>query len=56
VDDNEVFDAISSSFLYQLPECAVLKAANGMQAIETGNHARDLILNDLNMPVVMDIS
>ncbi len=54
VDDNKVvLEAISLFFSYQLPECAVLKAANGMQAIKTMETMRvDLILTDLNMPVV----
>jgi len=54
VDDNKaVLDAISLFFSCQLPECAVLKAANGMQAIETMKTMPvDLILTDLNMPVV----
>ena len=54
VDDSKVFlDAISLFFSCQLPECAVLKAANGAQAIETMETMPvDLILTDLNMPVV----
>ena len=54
VDDNKVvLDAISLFFSCQFPECAVLKAANGMQAIETMETIPvDLILTDLNMPVV----
>ena len=54
VDDNKVFlDALSLFFSCQLPECALLKAANGMQAIEAMETMPvDLILTDLNMPVV----
>ena len=54
VDDNKVvLEAISLFFSCQLPEFAVLKAANGAQAIETMETMPvDLILTDLNMPVV----
>ncbi len=54
VDDNKfVLDAISLFFFSELPECVVLKAADGRQAIETmETMAVDLVLTDLNMPVV----
>ena len=54
VDDNKVvLEAISLFFSCQLPECSVLKAANGAQAIEAMETMPvDLILTDLNMPVV----
>jgi len=54
VDDSKVFlEAISLFVSCQLPDCAVLKAANGAQAIETMDTMPvDLILTDLNMPVV----
>ena len=54
VDDSKVFlEAISLFVSCQLPDCAVLKAANGAQAIETMETMPvDLILTDLNMPVV----
>ena len=54
VDDSKVFlDAISLFVSCQMPEFAVLKAANGAQAIETMETMPvDLILTDLNMPVV----
>jgi CheY-like chemotaxis protein len=54
VDDNRVvLEAISLFFSCQLPECSVLKAADGRQAIETMETMHvDLILTDLNMPVV----
>lgn len=54
VDDNKVvLDAISLFFSCEFPECDVLKAANGAQAIETVEAMPvDLILTDLNMPVV----
>jgi len=54
VDDNKfVLDAISLFFSSAFPECLVLKAADGRQAIETMEViAVDLVLTDLNMPVV----
>jgi CheY-like chemotaxis protein len=54
VDDNkDVRDVISLFLSCELRECAVLTADNGMQAIETMESVPvDLILTDLNMPVV----
>ncbi len=54
VDDNKfVLDSISLFFSSVFPECLVLKAADGRQAIETMEVvAVDLVLTDLNMPVV----
>jgi CheY-like chemotaxis protein len=54
VDDHKVLlDAIALFFSCEFPEFAVLKAADGKQAIETMETMTvDLILTDLNMPVV----
>ncbi len=54
VDDNKtILEAISLFFSCELPECDVLKASNGKQAMEIlETLAVDLILTDLNMPVV----
>lgn len=54
VDDNKGLRDIISLFLScELPECAVLTADSGLQAIEIVDSAPvDLILTDLNMPLV----
>lgn len=54
VDDNKaVLNSISLFISSEFPECGVLKAPDGKQAIETLETVPvDLILTDLNMPVV----